>query len=48
MEKKKRGYAISSINNKLVRVANQIIAGKVMWKCCMDDVPIPVVALVEQ
>ena len=36
LEKKKRGYAIFSINEKLLRVATQILAGKVMRKCRMN------------
>ena len=48
LEKKKRGYVISSINNKEIRVATHILAGKVMQKCRMDEVPASVVALVEQ
>ena len=43
MEKKKRGYAISTINNNAVRVATQVVAGKVMRKCCVDEVPMMVV-----
>ena len=46
LEKKKRGYAISSINNPVVKVAMQILVGKVMQKYHADEVPIPVVALV--
>lgn len=30
LEKKKRGYTISNINNKVVKVATQILVGKVM------------------
>lgn len=48
LEKKKRGYAISSINKKVVRVVTQILVGKVMRKCRTNDVPVPVVALTEQ
>lgn len=47
LEKKKRSYAISSINDKVVRVVTQVLAGKVMRKCRTDEVPGPVVALVE-
>jgi len=46
LEKTKRGYAISRINNKVVKVATQILAGKVMQKCCTDEVPMLVIALV--
>jgi len=45
LEKKKRGYVISSINNNVIRVMTQILAGKVMRKCHADEVPTPVVAL---
>ena len=48
LEKKKQGYAISSINNNAVHVATQILAGKVMWKCHADEVPVPVVTLASQ
>ena len=48
MEKKKRGYTISSINDRSVRVATQILASKVMCKCHGDEVPMPVVSLAEQ
>ena len=47
MEKKKRGYAISSINNNEIRVATQILASKVMRKCRLDEVPMLVVSLAE-
>jgi len=48
LEKKKRGYAISNIKEKAIRVAIQILAGKVMRKCHADEVPAPVVALAKQ
>lgn len=48
LQKKKRGYAISSIKDKEVRMATQILAGKTMWKCHIDEVPTSVVALAEQ
>jgi len=48
LAKKKRGYAISSISDKVVKVATQILAGKVMNKCCADKVPMPMVALAEK
>jgi len=38
LEKKKRGYAIFSISNPAVKVATQILPGKVMRKCCADEV----------
>lgn len=46
--KKPRGYAISSICDLVVKVATQILAAKVMRKCCVDEVSAPVVALVAQ
>lgn len=48
LEKKKRDYMISSVNNKAIRVATQILVGKVMRKCCADEVPTSIVALAEQ
>ncbi len=48
LEKKKRGYSITSIKEKGVRVATQLLAGKVMRKCHADEVLVLVVALVEQ
>ena len=48
LEKKKRGYAISSIKDKGVRVATQLLAGKVMRQCRGDEVPAPIVVLGEQ
>ena len=47
LEKKKRGYAISNIKDKAVRVATQILAGKVMHKCRADEVLTLVVELAE-
>jgi len=38
LERKKRGYAISSIKDKGVHIANQLLAGKVMRKCHADEV----------
>lgn len=48
LAKKKRGYAISSISEKVVKVATQILASKVMHSCRENEVPTPVVALAEQ
>ena len=45
LEKKKRGYTISNINDKAVKVASQILAGKVMCKCRAEEVIASVVAL---
>lgn len=47
-EKKKRGYTISNIKDKDIRIATQILADKVMRKCRRDKVPASVVALAEQ
>jgi len=47
LEKMKRSYAISSINDKAVRVVTQILVSKVMRKHHTDEVPVLVVALVE-
>jgi len=46
--KKPRGYAISSICDPAVKVAMQILARKVMRKCCADEVSMPVVTLAAQ
>lgn len=35
------------ISNNAIRVATQILAGKAMRKCCVDEVPAPLVALAE-
>jgi len=48
LEKKKSNYTISSIKDKVVHLATQILAGKVMCKCRVDEVPAPVVTLAEQ
>jgi len=45
LEKKKRGYAIRSIKDKRVRVATELLDGKVMRKCRSDEVPVLVVSL---
>lgn len=47
LEKKKRSYAIASIKDRGIRVATQLLAKKVMRKCCADEVPTPMVALAE-
>ncbi len=47
-EKKKRGYVISNINKKAVRVRSRESAGKVMRKCHTNEVSTSVVALAEQ
>lgn len=48
LEKKKGGYAISSINDKVVRVVTQILAGMVMCKFHVDELSTPVVTLAEK
>jgi len=48
LEKKKRGYSISSINNPTMKVATQILEGKVIQKCCEDEVLVLVISLVAQ
>ena len=45
LEKKKQGYAISSINKPTIKVVTQILVGKVMQKCYTDEVHMPMVAL---
>jgi len=46
--KKPRGYASSSICDPTMKVAMQILTGKVMQKCHADEVPVPVIALAQQ
>ena len=46
--KNPRGYAISSICDPMVKVAMQILAGKVMRKYHIDEVLALVVALLAQ
>lgn len=48
LENKKRGYAISSINNPTVKIAIQILVGKVMQKFCVDEVLAPVITMAAQ
>lgn len=48
LENKKRAYAITNIKDKGVHIATQLLDGKVMRKCCTNEIPGPVVALVEQ
>lgn len=43
--KKLRGYAIASIYDPTIKVAMQILTGKMMRKCRVDEVSAPVVAL---
>lgn len=48
LEKKKRGYVISSMKDKAIRIATQILVGKVMQKCYRNEVPTLVIGLAEQ
>lgn len=48
VKKKRRGYVITSIKDKGVHVATQLLARKVMIKCHDNEVIVPVVALAEQ
>jgi len=48
LEKKKRGYVISSIKYKRGHVVTQLLAGKVMRKCRGDEVLALVIALEKQ
>lgn len=48
LEKRKRGNAISSIKDKVVLAATQILTRKVMRKYRADEVPVLVVASAEQ
>jgi len=48
LEKKKRGYAISSSKDKWVHVATQLLVGKIMKKFHANEVLAPVVVLAEQ
>ena len=43
--KKLRRYAISSISDPVVKVDTHILVGKVMRRCCAEEVSTPVVAL---
>lgn len=47
LEKKKRGYAISSMKEKVVHVVTQILVGKFIRKSLVDEVPTVVVALID-
>ena len=47
LEKKQRGYVITSIQDKGVRFATQLMAGKVMRKCHGNEVPATIVMLAE-
>jgi len=38
LEKKQRGYVITSIQDKGVRIATWLLARKVMIQCCSNEV----------
>lgn len=46
--KKLCGYSIASITNLVVKIAMQILAGKVMRKCRAEEVPMLVISLAAQ
>jgi len=46
--KRPRGYVISSICDPAVKVATQILVGKVMKKCHANEVTMPIVTLTVQ
>jgi len=48
LEKRKRGYVIASIKDRWVRVATQLMASKLMRKCHADEVPTPIIALLDE
>jgi len=48
LEKNQRGYVISSILDKGVHIATQLLARKVMRKCSSNEVLAMVVVLAEQ
>lgn len=48
LEKRKQGYVIASIKEKGVCIATQLLAGKLMRKCCTNEVPASVITLAEQ
>jgi len=48
LERKKRGYTISSTNSVVIKVAIHILARKGMCKFHRDEVPVAVVALATQ
>lgn len=46
--KKPHNYSISSITDVAVKAKTHVLAGKIMRKCCVDEVPTLVVSLVAQ
>lgn len=46
--KKLHGYSITSINGPAIKISTQILAGKVMRKCCADEVLALVISLAAQ
>jgi len=47
LEKKQRGYVITSVQKKRVHIATQLLAGKVIRKFRGNEVPATVIALAE-
>lgn len=45
---KPHGYSMSNIYDPTMKVETQILAGNVMWKCCANEVLLPVVALAQK
>ena len=48
LEKRKRGYVIASIKEKGVKIATQLLDGKLMRKFCVDEVLASIIALADQ
>lgn len=48
LEKRKRGYIIASIKSQGVRIATQLLVGKLLRKCCTNEVPTYVISLAEK
>lgn len=48
LTKKPCGYTITSITDRMMKVAMQILVGKIMRKCHVDKMSAPVVALATQ
>lgn len=48
LEKRKRGYVIARIKDRWVCIATQLLVGKLMRKCHVNEVVASVIALAEQ
>jgi len=48
LKKQKLGYEITSIKDRGVHVAAQLLASKLMRKCCADEVLASIIALTEK